>query len=100
MPKDWMEHKVHKLYHKRNFLFKAFLINYVAVFVAWCISGLPWYQGLLLHFMQTDAGTAHMYMMNMFGFWKIAGVVLFLVPAFAAWWEMASCRKYLMAGKK
>jgi hypothetical protein len=31
--------------------------------------------------------------MNMIGIWKIAGVVLFLVPALAAWWEMRCCKK-------
>jgi hypothetical protein len=34
--------------------------------------------------------------MNMFGLWKIAGVLLFLVPSLAAWWEMHSVKKYLM----
>ena len=95
MPKDWMEHKIHKLYHKRNFLLRAFLINYVAVFVAWLITMIPGYQEMAMHFLQTDAAETHMFIMDIFGLWKILGVVLFLVPALAAWWEMHACKKAL-----
>lgn len=91
--KDMMEHHYHKLRTKRNMLFKAFLINYILVFLAWLVSLMPWYQGLAAHFMQTSAANVQMFLMDLFGIWKIAGVVLFLVPAFAVWWEMHSFSK-------
>jgi hypothetical protein len=31
--------------------------------------------------------------LGLIGIWKIAGVVLFLVPALATWWEMHCCKK-------
>lgn len=96
MSKEWMQHKAHKLYHKRNFYFKAFLVNYIAVFVAWIFTMMPAYHKLLMHFLPgiSESG-ATMYMMELFGIWKILGFVLFLVPAFAAWWELHSVRKWL-----
>lgn len=96
MPKEWMEHKLHKLYHKRNFLLKAFVINYALIAAVWLISMAPWYDGLMMGFMHCDAQQAEIYTMDMLGLWKIAGVVLFLVPAIAAWWEMHSVKKYLL----
>jgi len=75
----------------RNFLFKAFIINYIAVLFAF---GL-YYTGL------------YHWVMNIFGFgmmpvavliiwvlaiWKILAAVFFLVPALALHWQYG-CKK-------
>lgn len=91
--KEMTEHRYHKMRAKRNFLLRAFVVNYAAIFVAWLVSMAPGFNGLLVWFMHGTAADAHMYMMDMLGFWKILGVVLFLVPALAAWWEMHSLSK-------
>ncbi|MCL2331573.1 MAG: hypothetical protein FWC61_03455 [Proteobacteria bacterium] len=91
--KEMMEHFYHKMRAKRNILFRAFLINYILVFLVWLCSLMPWYQNLLMHFMPMSGPQIQMYLMEIFGLWKIAGVVLFLVPALATWWEMHSFSK-------
>ncbi|MCL1785813.1 MAG: hypothetical protein FWG39_01520 [Alphaproteobacteria bacterium] len=92
--KDMVQYKLWKMRGKRNILFRAFLINYIAVFVVWLISLTPLYTGLMHHFAanQTAAGI-EMYMLNIFGMWKILGVILFLMPALAIWWEMCFIKK-------
>ena len=91
--KEMMEHLYHKMRTKRNMLFKAFLINYILVFVAWLVSMMPWYIDLAARFLPMSAPQIQMYLLDIFGLWKIAGVVLFLVPALAIWWEMHSFSK-------
>jgi len=92
--KDMIQYNLYKMRGKRNFLLRAFLINYIAVFIVWLISMTPLYAGLMTHFAshQTAAGV-EMYMLGVFGAWKILGVALFLVPALAIWWEMCFIKK-------
>jgi hypothetical protein len=97
MPKDQMQHICHKLYHKRNLLFRAFAINFVLIVIAWLVSMAPWYDGLVAGLMHCPAAEAETYTMDLLGVWKIAGVVFFLVPALAAWWELHACKKYMEA---
>jgi hypothetical protein len=94
--KEMMEHQYHKMQIKRNTLFRAFLINYIAVFVVWLISMTPFYAWAFGTFTDMPPEMADMYIMNILGIWKVAGVVLFLVSAFATWWEMHAFknRKY------
>ena len=98
MPKDQMQYICHKLYHKRNFYFRAFAINLVLIIVVWLITMAPWYEGMAAQMMHCSSAQAETYTMDIIGLWKLAGVVLFLVPALAAWWELSACKKY-MQGK-
>ena len=91
--KELIEHHYHHLRRKRNILFKAFLISYVAVFVVWLISLTPFFGWAFGAFTNFPPEAMGMYMMVMFGVWKIASVVLFLIPALAIWWEMASFKR-------
>ena len=93
MPKEEMDYIMHKLYHKRNTLFRAFLINYVLVFLVWILSMTGIYDSLVGFFMPNMPVDFDAYMLWLLGAWKIAGIVLFLVPAFATWWEIAAYRK-------
>lgn len=95
MPKDKLEHMVFKMHNKRNFYLKAFLINYIAVFAVWLISLTGLLEWAMKFFADFSARETNNYMMWMFGAWKIAGVVLFLMPGLAAWWELGCLRKYL-----
>ncbi|MDR1337525.1 MAG: hypothetical protein LBJ73_00670 [Rickettsiales bacterium] len=93
MPKDQMERIMHKLYHKRNFLLRAFVINLVLIIAVWGLSMTDFYANMAGHFMHCPAAQAETYTMDLLGAWKIAGVLFFLVPALAAWWELHACRK-------
>lgn len=92
--KDMVLYKLYKMRDKRNILLRAFLINYVAVFALWLLSMTPLYAGLMKSFAahQSTAAT-EMYMLGIFGAWKILAVVLFLAPALAIWWEMTFIKK-------
>ncbi|MCL2339089.1 MAG: hypothetical protein FWC51_04015 [Proteobacteria bacterium] len=94
--KELMAHEHHKMQIKRNTLFRAFLINYVAVFIVWLITLTPFYGWAMATFTHFPPEAADLYVMNILGIWKVAGVILFLIPALAIWWEMAALknRKY------
>jgi len=91
--KEWVGYKLGKLRMKRNTLFRAFAINYVLVFVAWLVSMTPIYEDLLEYFTHMDVAQGQMFVLDVIGLWKILGVVLFLIPALAIWWEMHAFEK-------
>ncbi|MCL2748883.1 MAG: hypothetical protein FWE50_02290 [Alphaproteobacteria bacterium] len=93
MDKDYFAHKMHKLAQRRNINFRAFLINYIAVFLVWLFTLTPVFESLMAHFTNFTPREADMYMMVLLGIWKIAGVILFLIPAFATWWEMHAMKE-------
>ncbi len=93
MPKDEMARIEHKLYHKQRVLLRAFLINIILIFVAWLmtlsIGFMEWAAGLL----SMPPALLYINMVNWLAIWDIAGVVLFLIPGLAMWWERCSIRK-------
>ena len=93
---EWLGYKIFKLRQTRNTLLRAFLINYIIIFAAWLFSMTPMFDELVRIFIHWPADQMHTYMMDLLGIWKILGVVLFLVPALAMWWEMHACRHYQM----
>ncbi|MDR0319120.1 MAG: hypothetical protein LBH81_00050 [Rickettsiales bacterium] len=95
MPREDMERALYKMHNKRNLLLRAFLINYIAVFAVWLLSLTGFLEWAMKFFADWSAREMNNYMMFMFGAWKIAGVVLFLIPGLAAWWEMCSIEKRL-----
>jgi len=93
MPREEMDSIMHHLYHKRNILFRAFLINYVLVFLVWLLSMSGIYNSLVGFFIPNMPVDLDTYMIWILGIWKVAGVLFFLVPALAIWWEIAVYRK-------
>jgi len=91
--KEFYELKMHKMRQKRNTLFRAFVINAVAIFLVWLLMMTPFYGWAMGTFTPFTPADAQMYLFDLIGVWKLAGVVLFLVPALAIWWEMAACKK-------
>jgi hypothetical protein len=89
-----MEHHYHKMRSKRNILFRAFVINIVLVLAAWLFSMTPLFDGMMSGLFGYSAVDSEIYMLNLLGIWDVAGVVLFLVPALAVWWEMRAFGKY------
>ncbi|MDR1360880.1 MAG: hypothetical protein LBJ18_01040 [Rickettsiales bacterium] len=93
LPADQMQHICTKLQHKRNMLLRAFAINLGLIVAFWLVSMTSFYAGLMEDMMFCSLQDVEMYTYDMIGLWKIAGVVLFLVPGLAAWWEMACCKQ-------
>jgi len=93
--REWMEHKYHKIMHKGNFLFRAFIVNIVLVTLVWLLSltgFYTWAMHVFTHFTPEESAD---YIIIVIGLWKVGGVLLFLVPALAAWWEACMFKKYL-----
>jgi len=91
--KDWNEIYIEKMRRKRNFFFRAFVVNMGLILIAWLFTMMPWYNQLLSVVMHLPVDKAQMYVMDLIGFWQVLAGVLFLVPALAAWWDMSACRK-------
>ncbi|MCL2629508.1 MAG: hypothetical protein FWD33_02345 [Alphaproteobacteria bacterium] len=94
MSKTEVDHMMMKLYHRRNINFRAFLINIVWITAAWLLTLTGFYDWIMGMFVAWDAKMLETYMYVMIGIAKIAGVVFFLVPGLAIWWEMSCLKKY------
>ena len=93
MTKDQVEHIYMKMRHKRNFLLRAFFINWLLVLFVWLLWMIPSIQSLTAWLLKGSIDDAHMYMMWLIGAWKIGNVLLFLAPALSAWCGMECCKK-------
>ncbi|MCL1971517.1 MAG: hypothetical protein FWG57_00820 [Endomicrobia bacterium] len=71
----------------RNILFRAFIINYAAVFFVWILSFTGLYYWAMSCFFSFSAEQTRMYFACLLGAWKILGAVFFLIPAAAIHWE-------------
>ncbi|MDR0726994.1 MAG: hypothetical protein LBF37_02925 [Rickettsiales bacterium] len=93
-----MEHMVRmhgfKLRSKQRIMFRAFLINYVLIFITWLLSMSDGFMNWVANLTNMPFGLLTIQMISWMAMWKIAGVVLFLVPALAACWEMAMLKRY------
>jgi len=94
MPKDQMEYMTHKMFHKRNFLFKTFLINLIMVVIGFILSGSEVFIALAGHYMHYSAEQMHAYTLDLVGVWFFANLLVFFAPAVAAWWELNSMKSY------
>lgn len=89
-----LEKHLIKLRSKRNVMFRAALINYVALIVVWLISMTSFYRWAAATFMPVlDAANAQILVLGFIGLWEVLTIVFFLVPACAIWWEMKMCKK-------
>jgi hypothetical protein len=76
----------------RNVLFKAFIINLLLVVLVWLMSLSGAVAHLMAIFFGFSADQTRAYMADIIGFWKVANVVFFLVPAIAIHWEYRARR--------
>ncbi|MDR2769832.1 MAG: hypothetical protein LBB08_00095 [Rickettsiales bacterium] len=94
MPADQMDRIMHKMYHKKRVLFRAFLINLALVVAVYLLNIAGVFSAEWMgRMMMCPAAEAEHQVMNLLGLWKIAGVVFFLVPALAMWWECNCIKK-------
>jgi hypothetical protein len=80
------------LRHKRNVLLRAFVINTLLLIVTLLITLTPFYTWVV-SFWLSDPQQIASYTLLFITLWKIGGILLFLVPAIAVWWELSACAK-------
>jgi hypothetical protein len=96
--KDALEMRYHKMWIQRDTLFRAWFINYVAIFAVWLFSmtgAFHWTIAKMVPALANPPMAADMYMLWLLGFWKIAVAAFLLVPAFAIWWQMSVMKKWI-----
>lgn len=74
---------------KQRVLFRAFFINVILGLLVWGLTFLPGF--LYLAVVVTGISPMMMYfsMIGGIALWQMLGVLIFLVPALAVWWERA-----------
>lgn len=87
MKKDFQEKCDMKLLSKQRVLFRAFVVNTILVLFIWLLTFCPdlLYIGVLVT--GVSAPMFYVYAVGTLALWGLAGVIIFLVPAIAMWWE-------------
>lgn len=87
MKNDFQEMCNIKLLSKQRVLLRAFAVNTLLVLLIWMLTFVPqiiyfgvWVTGV-------SAPMFFVYAVGTLALWGLAGVILFLVPAIAIWWE-------------
>lgn len=87
MKNDFQEMRNIKLLSKQRVLLRAFAVNTLLVLLIWMLTFVPqliyfgvWVTGV-------SAPVFFVYAVGTLALWGLAGVILFLVPAIAIWWE-------------
>ena len=87
MKNDFQEMHNIKLLSKQRVLLRAFAVNTLLVLLIWMLTFVPqliyfgvWVTGV-------SAPVFFVYAVGTLALWGLAGVILFLVPAIAIWWE-------------
>ncbi len=87
MKKKFQEKNDVKLLSKQRVLFRAFVVNTVLVLLIWALTFIPslMYFGVLIT--GVSAPMFYVYAVGTLALWGLAGVIFFLVPGIAIWWE-------------
>lgn len=87
MKKECIEKRNLKLLSKQRIYFRAFFINFLFVVLVWLMTLCP----TLMYFAVRITGISLPYLyvsaISFLAIWMLAGIVFFLVPAIAIWWE-------------
>lgn len=79
-----------KLYRKQRILFRAFFINLLLVLFVWLLSFWPGFMYFISVVTGISIGLLYISWIGWLALWKIAAVLIFLVPAIAIYWERKS----------
>ena len=93
MKKEFIQHYENKLRIKQHILLRAFIINLALIFIVWMLSLSVEFVELVAFVTSVPVALAYVNMLNWLAYWDIAGVVLFLVPAIAMWWQRCCLKK-------
>ncbi len=87
MKKDFVEIQNMKLLSKQRICFRAFLINLVLVILVWLLTLCPEFMYLAVRITGISLPYLYVSAISFLAIWKLAGVIFFLIPAIAIWWE-------------
>lgn len=87
MKKDYMEKHNLKLLSKQRIYFRAFLINFLFVVLVWLMTLCPSLMYLAVRITGISLPYLYVSAISFLAIWMLAGIVFFLVPAVAIWWE-------------
>lgn len=87
MKNDFQEKRNIKLLSKQRVMFRAFAVNTLLVLIIWLLTFIPqlMYMGVLIT--GISAPMFYVYAVCALVLWELAGIIFFLVPAIAIWWE-------------
>ncbi len=87
MKKEYKEMLELKLLSKQRVYFRAFLINLLMVVLVWLLTLWPAFMYFAVRITGISLPYLYVSAISFLAIWKLAGVVFFLVPALAVWWE-------------
>lgn len=73
--------------------FRAFFINFALVLIVWALSWWPGFMKFVAEMLHVDLSYLYESYINWLIAWDIGGIVLFLVPALAAYWARFALRR-------
>lgn len=85
--KDFSDLRDGKMLSRQRVLFRAFFVNLILGLIVWGLTFVPAF--LYVAVLVTGISPMMMYfsMIGGIALWQMLGVVMFLVPALATWWE-------------
>lgn len=87
MKNDFLTKRDIKLLSKQRVLFRAFAVNTLLVLLIWALTFIPQFIYFGVWVTGVSAPMFFFYAIGTLALWGLAGVILFLVPAIAIWWE-------------
>ena len=92
MKKEFIEMRDAQLLSKQRVWFRAFVVNTLLVLFIWLMTFIPAFIYLGVLVTGVSAPMFYVYAIGTLAVWGLAGVVLFLGPAIAVWWERKMVR--------
>ena len=93
MKKDFIEIQNLKLLSKQRIYFRAFFINFALVVLVWLLTLCPQFMYFAVRITGISLPFLYVSAISFLAIWKLAGVVFFLIPAIAIWWERKMLKK-------
>ena len=92
MKKNFAEKRDMKLLTRQRVMLRAFAVNTILVLAVWGLTFIP----ALMYFGVVVTGVSatmfYVYAIATLALWGLAGVIFFLVPGIAIWWERKMVR--------
>lgn len=92
MKKEHMENCEVKLLSKQRIYLKSFFINLLLGVIVWLLTLWPAFMYLAVRITGISLPYLYVSAISFLAIWMLAGIVFFLVPALAVWWERKSIK--------
>lgn len=87
MKKEYIEMHEMKMLSIQRTLMRAFAVNTILAIIVWLLTFIPGFIFLGVVLTGLSAPMFYLSAIGTLAVWGLTGVVLFLVPAIAIWWE-------------